>query len=182
MQSTSYFCIESEHLELIPLTYEQLCLYTKNIDLLAENLNLKNCRIETEEPFASGFVEAIENFWIPKAKENQAHYQWFTHWLIVLKESRETIGGIGLSGLPNEKGETETGYAMDLKHRNKGYMSEALGCLCDWALQQPNMKAVIAHTMPDGIISQKTLLNNGFELVGPTVTDDGHVLLWRKQK
>lgn len=181
MQS-SFFYIESERLRLIPLTYEQLCLYSERPEQLAENLHLKNCLIETEEPFKSGFIEASESVWKPKTKENPGHYQWVTNWLIVLKETNETVGGIGFSGLPNEHGETETGYAMDLKHRNKGYMSEALGCLCQWALQQPNMKAIIAHTLPDGIISQKTLINNGFVLVGPTTTDDGDVLLWRKQK
>ena len=174
-----FFYIESERLKLIPLDYDHLCFYAQP-EKLSLILGIRNCLIETGEPFDEAFNEALENFWKPMTQAHPEQYPWFTNWLIVLKSENATIGGIGLSGLPNDAGETETGYATDIKYRNRGYMSEALACLCEWVFQQPDVKAIIAHTFPDGLISQKTLTNNGFRLVGPEITDDGEVLLWRK--
>lgn len=175
----SYFYIESERLRLIPLNYEHLCAY-QNPELLAQMLDLSMHKIEVEEPFDSGFIEALDNFWKPKVLANPADFQWFTNWLIVLKDTKRSIGGIGLVGLPNEKGETETGYGIDLNHREKGYISEALGCLTQWAFLNPDLKAIIAHTLIETNASQTVLKKNGFVLIGPTVTDDdGDVLQWR---
>ncbi len=147
---------------------------------MAKTLGLRNCLIQCGEPFDEAFEDALENFWKPMSKENPQDYEWFTNWLIVLKFENTTIGGIGLSGKPNEKGETETGYAIDIHYRGKGYMTQALALMCKWFFEQNDTKSLIAHTMPNGIISQKTLIKNGFELIGPEVTDDGEVLLWRK--
>jgi RimJ/RimL family protein N-acetyltransferase len=173
------FYIESEEIGLLPLNYEQLCLYGQP-ELMAKTLGLRNCLIQCGEPFDEAFEDALENFWKPMSKENPQDYEWFTNWLIVLKFENTTIGGIGLSGKPNEKGETETGYAIDIHYRGKGYMTQALALMCKWFFEQNDTKSLIAHTMPNGIISQKTLIKNGFELIGPEVTDDGEVLLWRK--
>lgn len=179
----SYFYIESERLRLIPLNYEHLCAYTEP-EKLAQLLDLSLHKIEMEEPFASGFLGALENFWKPKVLANTANYQWFTNWLIVLKETKRSIGGIGLRGLPNENGETETGYGIDLNHRGKGYVSEAVKCLTNWAFQQPNVKAIIAHTLIEPNASQAVLQKNGFVLIGKIFDeeDEQEVLKWRLEK
>lgn len=180
MSNHPAFYIESEEIGLLPLSYEQLCLYGQP-ELMAKTLGLRNCLIKCGEPFDAAFDDALENFWKPMCEENPDDFQWFTNWLIVLKSENTAIGGIGLSGKPDESGETETGYAIDVDYRGKGYMTEALSLMCNWYFEQQNASSLKAHTFPDGIISQKTLIKNGFLLIGPEVTEDGEVLLWRKR-
>ena len=115
-----YFNIESDRLRLIPLTYDHLLL-NDDPDKLAFTLGLVSATIEMEESFNIAYSDALENFWKPNTLKYPKYYKWYTNWLIVLKSSNSAIGGIGLSGMLNAHGETETGYALDLNHRNKGY-------------------------------------------------------------
>ncbi len=172
------FYIESERLRLIPLNEELLLLYNEP-EKLAEKLQIKSYQVKQEPIFEEGMKDALENFWLPKVKENPADYQWFTHWAIILKKEEIAVGGIGVSGPPNEKGETETGYGLDINQHGKGYATEALQCLAEWAFQHPNLKAIVAHTFPEGHSSQRVLIKNNFQNLGMTTTDDGEVLEWK---
>jgi len=175
------FFIESNRLRLIQLTYDHLLL-DNHPDKLAVELGLTSATILLEEPYKSGYTDALENFWKPNILKYPQYYKWYTNWLIVLKSSNCAIGGIGLAGMLNENGETETGYAMDLNHRNQGYATEALTRLTEWVFEHEAAIAVIAHTHRDKNASQQTLIKSGFTQKGPEVTDDGEVFLWRKVK
>ena len=156
------FYIESERLRLIPLNLHQLRIYN-NANELAQELGLNSIKVETGPPFEEEFIDALENHWSPLVEKNPDNYPWFTNWLVVLKEENIGIGGIGLTGLPDENGETETGYGMDLNQRGKGYITEALVCLCQWAFQNPAVKTIVAHTPLDLLNSQRVLQKAGFQ-------------------
>jgi ribosomal-protein-alanine N-acetyltransferase len=74
-------------------------------------------------------------------------HPWQTYWLIVLKERPVGIGLIGFKGHPNAEGETEIGYGIAPEYQGKGYMTEAVRALCDWAFLQPFVSAVTATTV-----------------------------------
>jgi [ribosomal protein S5]-alanine N-acetyltransferase len=171
------FYIESERLRLIPLNLHQLRIYT-NSEALAENLGLKEAKVETEPFFQSEFDDALQNHWAPLVEQNPDNYIWYTNWLIVLKEENIAVGGIGVTGLPDENGACETGYGMDLNHRGKGYATEALMCLAHWAFQNPDLKTIIAHTLIDGLSSQKVLRKAGFQ----SVKTEGELILWELKR
>ena len=171
------FYIESERLKLIPLNYHQLRIYN-NSEALAENLGLKAAKVETEPFFQSEFDDALQNHWAPLVEKNPDNYIWYTNWLIVLKEENIAVGGIGVTGLPDENGSCETGYGMDLNQRGKGYATEALACLAKWAFQNPDLKTIIAHTLIDGISSQKVLQKAGFQYV----KEEAELILWELKR
>jgi len=158
------FYIESERLRLIPLNLHQLHIYN-NPEALAENLALKAAKVETEPLFQNEFDDALQNHWIPMVEKNPDDYVWFTNWLIVLKQENTAVGGIGLIGLPDENGESEVGYGLDLSRRGKGYATEALLCLSEWAFQNANLKTIVAHTPLDLLNSQRVLQKAGFLLI-----------------
>lgn len=158
------FYIESERLRLIPLNLHQLHIYN-NPEALALNLALKAVKVETEPFFQNEFDDALQNFWLPQVEKNADNYVWFTNWLVVLKQENIGIGGIGLAGLPKEDGESEVGYGMDLSHRGKGYATEALLCLAQWAFQNANLKIIVAHTPLDLLNSQRVLQKASFRLI-----------------
>jgi RimJ/RimL family protein N-acetyltransferase len=171
------FYIESERLRLIPLNLHQLRIYTDS-EALAENLGLKSAKVETEPFFQSEFDDALQNHWAPLVEQNPDNYIWYTNWLIVLKEMNIAVGGIGVTGLPDENGACETGYGMDLSHRGKGYATEALKCLAQWAFQNPDLKTILAHTLIDGLSSQKVLQKVGFQ----SVKTEGELILWELKR
>jgi [ribosomal protein S5]-alanine N-acetyltransferase len=72
---------------------------------------------------------------------------WQTYWLIVVKEASVGAGFIGFKGLPNADGETEIGYGIAPEYQGKGYMTEAVRVLCDWAFSHPFVSAVTATTV-----------------------------------
>lgn len=171
------FYIESERLRLIPLNLHQLRIYNTP-EALAENLGLKAAKVETEPFFQSEFDDALQNHWAPLVEKNPDNYIWYTNWLIVLKEENIAVGGIGMTGLPDENGACETGYGMDLNHRGKGYATEALMCLAHWAFQNPDLKTIIAHTLIDGLSSQKVLRKAGFQ----SVKTEAELILWELKR
>lgn len=171
------FYIESERLRLIPLNLHQLRIYN-NPEALATNLRLTATKVETEPFFQNEFDDALQNHWIPMVENNPDNYKWFTNWLIVLKQENTAVGGIGLAGLPNEHGESEIGYGMDLNQRGKGYATEALVCLSQWAFQNSNLKTIVAHTPLDLQNSQRVLQKAGFLLI----KTENELLRWELTK
>lgn len=68
-------------------------------------------------------------------------------------------------GEPNEQGEIEIGYGTYEKHQGKGYMTEAVKGMLDWAAKQENVKAIIATTDKTNIASYTILEKNAFSKV-----------------
>lgn len=171
------FYIESERLRLIPLNLNQLHIYHQS-EALAKELGLIALNIDMEPFFQREFDDALQNFWKPFVEKNPEHYQWFTNWLIVLKEENTAIGGIGLTGLPNENQETEVGYGIGLGYRKKGYATEALGCLCQWAFKHLELGTIVANTPVDLFNSQRVLQRAGFE----SAKADNELLRWELKR
>ncbi len=73
------------------------------------------------------------------------------------------IGYIGFRGDPNEEGEIEIAYGSFENFRKKGYMTEAVAAVLDWAFGQKSVKTVIAETDFDNDASHTVLKRNGFE-------------------
>ena len=111
--------------------------------------------------------EASTNFFLNYAENNPNALQ-YGMWYIVLVdgEKREAIGNIGFKGKPDETNTIETGYSIMETHQKKGFATEAVSGLIEWAFRQPNVERVIAETLTDGFPSQKVLKNNGFTFIG----------------
>jgi ribosomal-protein-alanine N-acetyltransferase len=78
--------------------------------------------------------------------DTQLH-DWFTYWLIVIKDISIGVGLIGFKGSPNIQGETEIGYGIEESFRNLGYMTEAVKALSAWAFSHPECQAITATSV-----------------------------------
>jgi len=65
-------------------------------------------------------------------------------------------------GEPNELGEIEIGYGTYEQHQGKGYMTEAVQGMINWAAKQSKVKAVIASTDKTNVASYTILEKNAF--------------------
>jgi [ribosomal protein S5]-alanine N-acetyltransferase len=94
----------------------------------------------------------------------KAKHPWQTYWLVV--SGMTTFRGRAgrLQRLPDESGSTEIGYGIDPAYQNKGYMSEAVKALVDWALGHPFCKRVTATTV-ENPASRRLLEKLGAHLV-----------------
>lgn len=154
--------ISSERLQLIPLTYKHLQLWSEDRTLLDQALDLAPAALQYDNDVLAEIDDALQNYWLPNTTQHPDQYYWFTNWDIVLVSENRVIGGIGLMGLPNENGETMVGYGLSKLYHKQGFASEALQCLLAWAFQHPDLKAIIATTLPENIASYKVLQKNGF--------------------
>lgn len=155
--------IFSSRLQLIPLDLTQLELALRDIDFLETSLNIRiACDFVTER------VQRAIRLKIEKMqKADLPQHDWLTYWLIVIREEGIGAGMLGFKGFPNEKGSTEIGYGIDPAYQGKGYMSEAVQALIDWAFAHPSCKVITASAV-ENPASSRLLKRLGAELVGMT--------------
>jgi ribosomal-protein-alanine N-acetyltransferase len=157
-------------LRLIALSLNQLKKCLTNLSALGKELGIPISSKIIDEPV----VRAINMKADKMMTSDRSLHAWFTYWLIVTKESPFGVGLIGFKGEPNAEGETEIGYGLDEAYWNRGYMTETLRAMCDWAFSQPECKAVTAETVLNPA-SDRVLEKLG----GQIVRQEGSSTFWK---
>ncbi|MFS0689692.1 GNAT family N-acetyltransferase [Sporosarcina sp. 179-K 8C2 HS] len=99
-------------------------------------------------------------------------------WFVVDKETDTIIGDIGFKGKPSEDHTTEIGYGIVPSAQNKGYATEAVGALIEWAFAFGEVKIVIAECVEENSASIKVLEKLGFRQIGRV----DNMLKWEMKK
>ena len=102
---------------------------------------------------------------------------WQTYWLIIVRAENIGTGLVGFKSRPNDDGLTEIGYGISPLFQNKGYMSEAVQALVNWAFEHSNCNGVTATTVTNPA-SNRLLEKLGAEIVGEN--EEGTSWLIRK--
>ncbi|BBM86538.1 GNAT family N-acetyltransferase [Candidatus Uabimicrobium amorphum] len=84
-------------------------------------------------------------------------------WCITLKD--QPIGTCGFHLYDATAQSAEIGYDLAYEHWNKGYMSEVLDVVLNYAKRDLHLRTIKACVAIDNIPSQKLLLKQGFVLV-----------------
>ncbi len=100
----------------------------------------------------------------------------FGVWVVIEVATRTLIGDVGFHGPPDAAGALEIGYALAPAWRGRGYATEAVGLLCEWAEAQEGVTGLTARTDPDNAASARVLDRLGFVASGAS---DGY-RLWRR--
>jgi RimJ/RimL family protein N-acetyltransferase len=151
--------LETTRLKLIPLTYEQVEKFRHLDSRLEDEL----CLMRNERELTIQFRDALSKYTLPWMKADPDNYLFATVWVIVEIATNTIAGDIGFKGkADDESGYIEIGYSTQPKYRIQGYMTEAIGAICNWAFTHDEVKAVIAETLEDNIPSIKVLRKNGF--------------------
>jgi [ribosomal protein S5]-alanine N-acetyltransferase len=154
--------IETKRLILRPLTYDQLVKYTKCDNSLEEELNLN----ETSRTISPELKEALEQTILPNVADKTKNYLYSTLWTAISKTENKMIGDLCIVGEPNADGEIEIGYGTYDEFQGKGFMTEIVGGIIEWAKMQPNVKSIIASTDKSNTASFKVLQKNNFDKIG----------------
>ena len=94
-------------------------------------------------------------------------------WLIVLPADRVLIGSVGFKGPPDGDGRVDIGYSVLDAWQGRGYASEAVAALVDWAFAEPRVTHIIGETFPHLAASVRVLEKSGFRYLGIGVGDKG---------
>lgn len=144
--------IESQRLLLYPISDEDM-------------VRLIKC--EESEPMQQAYAEMLAG-----CRNNPRQRLWSAVWYMELKEQPGVIvGDFCFKGLGID-GTVEIGYGLKAGFCKKGYMREALGTVCRWALEQPGVRRVEAEITVDNLASRNVLLHSGFVETG-VVGDEG---------
>jgi ribosomal-protein-alanine N-acetyltransferase len=155
---------ETERLILKPLTYEQLAKYIKNDNSLEVELALN----PTSRHISEELKEALEQTILPNVGDISKNYLFSTLWTVILKSDNKMVGDLCFIGEPNAAGEIEIGYGTYDEFRKKGYMTEAVNGMIQWAAKQENVKSIIASTEKTNVASFTILEKNNFVKIGET--------------
>ncbi len=168
--------IKTQRLQLLALNKSQLQLYINGSIPLAKELGLVPVKMAVEPDFWAEVPDAIEKICLPGVEQHPKHYEWYAHWVMILPAENRLVGGIGFSGLPDEKGNLFIGYYVDEGYAGRGLATEATNGLVEWAFQNADVQTVMADTLKDGVASQRVLEKNGFEFLEET---EERNLRWR---
>ena len=166
-------------MELLALNKSQLQLYMNGPIPLAKELGLEPTELAVEPDFWAEVPDAIEKICLPGVEKHPDHYEWYSHWVMILPEENRLVGGIGLNGLPDKEGKVFVGYYVDEGCAGQGLATEATLSLVEWAFQNAEVKAVLADTLKDGIASQRVLEKCGFGFLEETVEGNRRYCLRR---
>ena len=164
---------ETNRLILKPLKYAQLVKYIKADFSLENELHLK----ESKRTISDELKEALEQTILPGVADTSKNYLYSTLWTIISKADNIMVGDLCIKGEPDTAGKIEIGYGTYEAYQGRGFMSEAVEGIIQWAATQPYVKAVVASTEKSNTASFTVLLKNGFRKTGETET----MFMWEKK-
>lgn len=155
---------ETERLILKPLTFEQLIKYIKCDNSLEIELNLN----KTSRIISAELKEAFAQTILPNVADKNKNYLYSTLWTIISKKDNKMVADLCIVGEPTADGVIEIGYGTYDEFQKKGFMTEAVSGLIEWAKTQSEIKSIIASTNKNNIASFRVLEKNGFIKIGET--------------
>ena len=156
--------LETKRLIIKPLTQSQLLKYIKLDNTLETEFGLP----ESSRTISPELLEALENTILPNVADTRKNYLFSTLWTIISKEENKMVGDLCFVGEPNDKGEVEIGYGTYPEFQGRGFMTDAVGILIQWAGKQSSVKAVVASTAKNNPASYSVLIKNNFKKTGET--------------
>ncbi|MCI1591232.1 GNAT family N-acetyltransferase [Heyndrickxia oleronia] len=149
------------------------------MELQTERLKIVPC---TDELLSTISTEAYEigphiTMFLEKLREDSTQLGWGV-WLVIIKENNTIIGDIGFKGKPNSENTVEVGYGIIPSAQNKGYATESVKEIINWAFTNDDVDRVVAECLHDNIPSIKVLEKLNMNKIG-TVND---MLKWELKK
>lgn len=152
-------------------------LRTRRLELVAATAELARAASDGNEPLARALDVDVPESWPPpahaarqsgyaRALEADVTLAGWSFWFVVEATPRVLVGAIGFRGRPAADGTVEIGYAMLDKYQRRGFATEAMGALIDWAFSHDEVRRVRAHTSPAELPSIRVLENNGLRRAG----------------
>ncbi len=104
---------------------------------------------------------------------------WGGH-LAVDNDSRAVIGTCGFKSPPAGEATVEIAYFTFPDYEGQGYATAMAGKLVEAASRSPEVRRIVAHTLPEPNASTRVLEKIGMQFVGEVIDpEDGRVWRWQ---
>jgi RimJ/RimL family protein N-acetyltransferase len=123
-----------------------------------------------------------EAFSIPAEESHEANpptNEWNGFFFIHQKDN-VLVGNGGFYGQPDDSGTVEIGYEIAPEYWNRGFATEAVQAMINFAFAHEEVKAIMAHTLAEKNASNKVLQKVGMEFVAE-IDDFEQGKTWRWQ-
>ena len=153
---------------------------TDRLDLVQGTPETMRAALESNAALAAALGVVVPDTWPPEFLDPPAlewtlarleeaaggDYWWL--YFIVLRDApgRTLIGSAGYKGPPDAHGTVEVGYGIVRDRHRQGYASETTRGLVDRAFARPEIRRVIAETLPELVGSIGVLRKCGFRHIG----------------
>lgn len=101
---------------------------------------------KTSRTISPELKEAFEQTILPNVADKTKNPLYSTIWSAISKTEKRMVGDLCIIGEPNTEGEIAIGYGTYEEFQNKGFMTEIVGGMIDWAKKQHIVKSIIAST------------------------------------
>lgn len=165
-----------------------LTIRTEHLELIAETAGLAAAEAAGRDQLAVALDAEVPEGWPPEGTADAmalfaAHLRrdpalagWLSwYWILVdpASGSRTLIGCGGFTSPPVDHA-VAIGYSLLPAYRGKGLATEAVRALTEWAFRHPEVRKIIAETLPDNEPSIRVLLRAGFRR-SRKASEQGHV-------
>jgi [ribosomal protein S5]-alanine N-acetyltransferase len=150
--------LETQRLLITPLTKHELQQYHLADNSPEANLKIKGIPQSEFDRIRNNITTTI----LPAIDLHPENILFHTCWMVIEKTEGLMIGDIRFKGEPTKNGEIEIGYGTYTDFQGKGFMTEAVNKMIDWAFQQENVNAIIAETNTGNIASHRILEKTSF--------------------
>lgn len=150
------------------------------MELITQRLKLIPCTkealsiISTAEDYELG---PHINIYLESLEKDFSLLGWGV-WLVINKKNNTVIGDIGFKGKPNSESTVEIGYGIIPSEQGKGYATEAVMRIIQWAFSFKNVNKVVAECLNDNIPSIKVLEKLQMKRIG----SENNMLKWQLKK
>ncbi len=146
--------------------------------LLLELDSLEECRAKIAAMSEADRTQLSAD-WLARLDAATAPDPWVLGFTMIRREDRVPVGQCGFKGPPTAEGTVEIAYAVQPEQQGRGYATEAAQAMTRFALLQPDVQRVHAHTLPEANASTRVLTKCGFRHLGSVVDpEDGPVWRW----
>jgi [ribosomal protein S5]-alanine N-acetyltransferase len=153
--------IRTAHLELIACSPVLLKAELDNCDRLSALIEAEV--VDGWPPDV--WKDALEEF-LARLEKHPGLTGWLNwYWVLYEDDRRILIGSGGFTGAPFN-GEVMIGYSVIEHYQQKGFGSEAVSALVNWAFAKPGVQRIVAETHAHNKASIRLLEKCGFEYCG----------------
>ena len=107
---------------------------------------------------------------------------WQFGFAIIHNSDNILIGTCGFPGPPNCDGVAEIAYGISPSYQGRGYATEAAKALVRFAMSDPRVKTIRAHTLPEENASTRVLQKCGFKKVRDAIDPEHGFQVWRWER